>query len=238
MGFLTPGVAGGGGVWSVPAAIKYLLANGTGAGLNLTLDNYSLTGDVVLTVASIPGLHILNDTTIASFTAPILTVANATISVVSCPVLVAVEFPALANITSFSSLDFSGNALTSALFPSLQTIGGGSALDLSGNALTSLDLSELVTLGGTISVANSPGLTEITVSAPIATVDGFNFDLSACALSQGTVNSILAAFNAGIGATTSGTINLSGGTSSAPQDGASNTDLVALLAAGITVSVN
>jgi hypothetical protein len=233
-----PGLGGGGGVSSIPDAIKYLLANDTGAGLNLILDNYGLTGDAVLGGTAILGLSILNDTVITSFTATNLVTASVAISLYSNSALVSVDFPAITTIGAGGILTLNANALTSALFPSLTTIAAGCSLILDSNALTSLSLSALTTLAGNLSAATNAALASVTLPASVATADGFSFDFSGCALSQGVVNNILAAFAAGIGATTSGTINISGGTSAIPAESASNADLIALQAAGINVTVN
>lgn len=136
------------------------------------------------------------------------------------------------------TLRFTNNTgLTSFTAASLGTIAG--SLNL-GNctALTAFSAASLSNLTGSLILSGCTALAAATLSANITTSNGFTANLSGCALPTANVDFILAAFAAGIGSTTSGTLDLSGGTNGAPTGGSSNADYLTLTAAGITVSKN
>lgn len=241
MGFLTPGVAGGGGVSSVPGAIKYLLANGTGEAMAFYLDDQGIDGDIEITWSNLTvgALHgIFNDAAVLSFSAPNFVSLAASLNISGNAAMTSVAFANLTTLQAGVELDASAGGLTTVDFPELTTLGLYAKLLLNGNSLTVVDLSSLASIAGTVDIHGNTGLTNLTLPASISTTNGFIFDASGCALTEAKVSAILSAFLAGIGATDGGTINLSGGTNAAPTDGGSNQAYQDLVAAGINVSIN
>ena len=104
--------------------------------------------------------------------------------------------------------------------------------------MTAFSATSLSNLTGSLILSGCTALAAANLSANITTSNGFTATFSGCALPTANVDAILAAFAAGIGSTTSGTLNLSGGTNGAPTGGSSNADYLTLIAAGITVSKN
>lgn len=104
--------------------------------------------------------------------------------------------------------------------------------------LLSLDLSALVLLNGggkQILFNNCSNLTSVTVGTFILS-DNFILNFASSPLDTTSVDAILAACAAGIGATTSGALTLTP-VCAAPTGGASNADFVTLTSAGITVLI-
>lgn len=112
-------------------------------------------------------------------------------------------------------------------------------LNLGGcTALTVFVAQSLSNLTGTVACAGCTALATVVLAASVTTANGFTANFSGCALDASNVDAILAAFAAGLGSTTSGTINVSGGTNAAPTGGSSNADYLALTGAGITVFIS
>jgi hypothetical protein len=101
------------------------------------------------------------------------------------------------------------------------------------NALTTLDLSSLTTMTGNLGGNDNPVLDTVVLNNAL---DCLDINFAGCALTQTTVDAILLAIDtAGF---TGGNLDLSGGTSSAPTNGFSNTNYVNLVNNGWTVNIN
>lgn len=194
------------------------------------------------------------------FSAPLLETAEY-LSFANNPLLEELLFPALTTIEyvsifqgmdALSEIDLSAlETVTDYLFisscaaltgeldlSSLQTV--TNAITLDGNPLvTSIDLSSLTSFGGGLgsgsglSGANCTTLTTVDVSS-VTTVGG-DITFTGCALDAATVNQILARAKAA--GMASGSIDLSGGTSSDPT-GQGITDKADLITAGVSVTTN
>jgi len=125
-------------------------------------------------------------------------------------------------------------ALISVSAPNLVTLSGD--INIRNNpAITSIDLSSLTSFGVSIHLDNSPFLTEVDLSSLIPS-NGQTLTFSNCALDATNVNAILARCVSNAGFVT-GTVNLTGGTNSAPT-GQGITDSGILLGRGVDVTTN
>ncbi len=161
--------------------------------------------------------------------------------------------------TQLTGINFNGGTFSSLSSPSLQTI-GGSGVDLGDcESLIALNLSSLVFVGADFHIADCLILTELSlpslasisgsirannatqlniVSFPLyLPVNGSGFQFFNCSLSETSVDHILARCVANP-AYVSGTIDLSGGTSSAPSSVGPGSDYDILINRGVVVTVN
>lgn len=244
-------------------AVRTLLAlSGFGSTLGemLMLDGRAVAGALVFGGSALAGMFgVMGSTALTSLRFDALTSLGGTARITGCAALVTLTMPLLASVGG--TLDIHGNssltalafaaltyvpgtlgawnltALTSLTFPVFALLAG--SLDLSGNtSLTSLSLAALTSLAGSLNVSGGSALVTLTVAASIGTSNGFTFNASGCALNTASVDAILAAFAAGLGGTTSGTIDLSGGTNASPTGGTGNADYLTLTGAGLTVNIN
>jgi len=252
-----------GGVDTLTPAVRRLLALPdfcSTSGEMLMLDGRAVAGALVFGGSALAGMFgVMGSTALTSLRFDALTSLGGTARITGCAALVTLTMPLLASVGG--TLDIHGNssltalafaaltyvpgtmgawnltALTSLTFPVFALLPG--SLDLSGNtALTSLSLAALTSLAGSLNVSGGTALVTLTVAASIGTSNGFTFNASGCALNTASVDAILAAFAAGLGGTTSGTIDLSGGTNASPTGGTGNADYLTLTGAGLTVNIN
>jgi hypothetical protein len=159
-------------------------------------------------------------------------------------VLASVSIPLLSDMAnsmdSSSELHITSNALlASIVLTALATLGDDSELEIYENAaLTALDLSTLGAIGdGTgITVASHPALVTPLLGAFTLT-NNHSLDFSANALDQATVDFILHRCALSTSFDT-GSVDLSGGTNSAPSSVAPGSDYDTLAGRGVSVSVN
>jgi hypothetical protein len=148
-----------------------------------------------------------------------------------CPNLVSFEATNLVSIRDVAVCENAGllsidlRSLTSAM---------GRVIVHTCTSLTNLDLSALTTVGGSFDAYSCTSLTNISCPVWLPTT-GKVISFAGCALDVSVVNLILA--RAVASGMTSGTIDLSGGTSAAPT-GQGIIDKAALIAAGVTVTTN
>jgi hypothetical protein len=196
---------------------------------------------------------------LTSFSAASLTSCGGTFSLSGCTALASVTLSGLS--TCDGQVNVSGcTSLTSLTLSALTSIGGSlliyactslASLSLAAlsycdgyanfsgcTSLTSLTLSGLTSMIGTMDVSGCTSLVTIAFPGYVSIANGFSFNASGCALDVTSVDAILAAFAAGGGGVTIGTLNLSGGTNASPTDGMSNTAYLTLTGAGITVNIN
>ena len=151
-------------------------------------------------------------------------------------ILQSIDFPNLVSVDPSNVqggyLFFSGSSLTTISAPLLGVV-GGSVNFTSNAALVTLDLSALTSAGG-VFVQSNAALTSVLIPDFLPT-DGRNLLFDGNALDATSVNLVLARCVAA-GVTTC-TINLSGGTNSAPT-GQGIIDAAALVLAGNTVTTN
>lgn len=165
-------------------------------------------------------------------------VLSANSSLASNPLLASIDLRSLVT-TGNQGLNVSANpALTNLMLSKLQTVTG--SLNLAGDtALASLNLPALVSAASAfLASLNAAGCSSLAnVSLPLyEPSNGRNQTFSGCALSQASVDHILARCVASA-AYVSGTVNLSGGTSSAPS-AAGLVDKATLQGRGVTVLTN
>jgi len=134
----------------------------------------------------------------------------------------------------FNRLTVSGTSATGLQFPLLPSIGANLAVE-NNPLLTNLSLPLVVTVAGNVTIKNNATLVSLDVSSMVpfsASTD----DYSGNALNQASVDGVLARYAANAGYL-AGTIDLSGGTNSAPSPtGAA--DKATLIGRGVTVITN
>jgi hypothetical protein len=122
------------------------------------------------------------------------------------------------NLTSVTySIEINGggnNTVTEISFPSLTTVGGQSSIS-SWSALQTLNISSLSQLYSNFLVSNSESLENVLISPLLSLPEGSVITFIGCALSETSVDAILSALVQGI--VTNCSIDLSGGTNSAPS---------------------
>jgi len=168
--------------------------------------------------------------------------------------LTTASFPLLETVLGSFSID--ANALSSidlASLQTVQTVGGGNGLSLSNTTLATLSLPVFtgtkLTLfsNGSLTSFSAPNFASgpIEVSSPLLTTftltayspaNGVDINFNGCALTQAKVDEILAKAVANAGYV-SGTIDLQGGTNSAPS-GAGAANKAILIGRGVTVLTN
>jgi hypothetical protein len=202
----------------------------------LELHARSIPGPLVFPGATLAGTFgVFNDATLTALTLQNTSLAGAFTSFGNSALTTL--SPALLASLAGTFTCTSCAALTALAFPALASLAGTLAVH-SCNALTSLNLAALTSLTGHANLNSNSALATITVGTSIATTSGFTFNASSCALNTATVNALLAAFAAGLGSTTSGTINLSSGANASPTGGTSNAAYLTLTGAGLTVNIN
>jgi hypothetical protein len=198
----------------------------------------------------------LSSDTLTALSAPNLLTLSGTF-LLDCPNIESISFPVCTSIGGRLGLALSASNVVNFSFPALATVGENveltaglfSALDLPaltsiGGAiililpnLTSVDLSSLVSVGSVILFSDSnecPLLADIDLSSFVPS-NGSTFKCVGASLTQATVDQILARYVAS--GVTSGQINLSGGSSSAPSV-AGAADKATLIGRGLTVMTN
>ncbi len=186
--------------------------------LAVTLDTFRISADSIDTSLSFPALtgvvdaelNVSNNSGLTSISAPLLTSTAGPLSASNCSSLASVNFDSL--VTVSNDLTFSGCV-----------------------SLTELSLPSLVTISNSLVCSACSTLT--TVSVPVwVPVNGCLIDFSGCALSQASVDHVLARCVANAGFV-SGAVDLSGGTN-APPGVQGLLDVTTLTGRGVTVTVN
>lgn len=189
----------------------------------------ALAPSAQLTITSCPAL--------TSISAPNLTdiksaLTNSSISTnVS---LTSLNLPLLATVSS-NGLTISGNtALVTLSLPSLTSV--ATAFAATGNTLmTTLNMPSLVSLGGTLALTTNPALANLALGSYVP-LNGRIHTITGAALTDVSVNALLARCVASAAYVT-GTVDVSGGTSSAPT-GQGIVDKATLQGRGVTVNTN
>lgn len=145
-----------------------------------------------------------------------------------------VSFPKLASVGGDCDIVDNLDAITEADFPELVSVGAILA-GLSCNILTRVGYPKLVTVGGDLLHNLNPLLSEVSFPVFLPT-NGTDLNFADNALDASSVNHILARAVANA-AYISGTIDTSGGTSSAPT-GQGIADKATLIGRGVTVTTN
>lgn len=127
------------------------------------------------------------------------------------------------------------NYQSAAYYPVLQSVGGVGYLASNTPGIYSINAPALVTVSGGVVASNNAVLDSISLPVFVPT-NGTNGDYSNNNLTAASVNHVLARYVAN-GGYVSGTINLSGGTNSAPT-GQGITDKNTLIARGVVVITN
>jgi len=154
------------------------------------------------------------------------------IDVESNAALVTLDLSALTSADGGVNIE-SNPALVTPDLSALTSADGG-VIVVSNDALTTLDLSALTSAAGGVNVQSNAALTSVLIPNLLPT-DGIALSFNGCALDATSVNLVLARCVAA-GVTTC-TIDLSGGTNSAPT-GQGIVDAAALVLAGNTVTTN
>lgn len=188
--------------------------------------NIQILNNAILETVSMPALK--------SFTGD----SGYTLFIKSNPVLASIDLNALVSSTTAIALS-SNNLLTSIHLDALAFINLGFGLSYN-PVLTSLSLPSLVTLGALsaffgLQANNCPALADVNFPKYLPT-RGRKQNFKDCALTEASVDHILARCVASANYT-SGTVDLSVGTSSAPGT-QGQLDKVALQARGVTVITN
>lgn len=209
-------------------------------GLNLiatSLDNFTLQGDAQDFSLSFPNLStaqviIIDNNALTSISLPSLSTFGQ-LQVTQNAALPSLSFPSLTSTIGGGVLEISSNALIPSLsFPALTAL---HELQANSNpSLTSISLPVLVSNTVTVVVTGNASL--VSWSSPVwIMTDGLTYNFSGNALTAASVNHILArGIASGL---TSGDLDLSGGTSSAPT-GQGITDKADLITAGVNVTTN
>lgn len=185
-------------------------------------------------------LQINSSTTLQKFSADSLTsIVNGELSMSSNSMLSTISLASLESISGLGllSIGTSLGALTSFTVSSLTTIGGSAELDVIDTALTQVIIPlQSVSSGANIIIQSNPSL--IILSLGNAVFAGpVTLDLNINAFNAASVNHVLARAVASPLFTGGGSIDLSGGTNSAPT-GQGITDKATLIARGIIVTTN
>lgn len=178
-------------------------------------------------------LNIQDCTSLTALNLSVLETAINYVQITGCSALNTLDISSL--ISTGQDLAITDTVLTAIDLSSLTGIGRD--LNLSNHTeVVSIDCSSLLTVPRNVSCFGNTSCTTVNFAVFLPT-NGKNVDFSNCALSQASVDHVLARCVANV-AYVSGSVNLSGGTNSAPTSVGVGSDYETLTLRGVTVSVN
>jgi hypothetical protein len=207
---------------------------------NISLNNSLLILSCPNLVSVAGGFNIETLASLTTISFPLLTTVgsdsiNHFLSVTGAEFLTTLDFQSLQTVDGYALYIYPGGPgrLESINLTNLQSVAG--ELYIRNTAVALLIMDNLVTVSGDMTIIANVNLATMSMSNFIPT-SGNDIDFSECALNVTSVNHILARCVANP-AYVSGTVNLSSGTNAAPS-GQGATDVLTLIARGVTVITN